>query len=79
VVRLGAQGRPTRLHRPSGRRRGLAAWILSRPVAAGVQWLVLTVLTVTTTLALYDVMRRIRVARVLMGMRVESRTRVPNG
>jgi len=56
----------------------LAAWILSWPVAAGLQWLVLTALTVTSTLALYDVLRRFRVARVLMGMRADSRARVPS-
>jgi surface polysaccharide O-acyltransferase-like enzyme len=49
----------------------LAAWILSWPVAGGLQWLVLTLLTVTCTLALYGLLRRFGVARVLMGMRVK--------
>jgi Acyltransferase family len=57
----------------------LAAWILSWPVAGGIQWLVLTLLTVTCTLALYELLRRFRVARVLMGMRVPRRARVPSG
>jgi glucans biosynthesis protein C len=47
----------------------LAAWILSWPVAAGVQWAVLTALTLTCSLALYDLLRRVRLARILMGMR----------
>jgi glucan biosynthesis protein C len=57
----------------------LAAWILSWPVAAGVQWFVLTALTLACSLALYDLLRRFRFARILMGMRVERRARVPSG
>ena len=57
----------------------LAGWILSWPLAGGLQWLVLTVLTVTCTLALYGVLRRVRLARLLMGMWVKSGARVPSG
>ena len=51
----------------------LAAWIVSWQVAAGVQWLALTALTVSCTLALYLVLRRIPLARRLMGMRAAPR------
>ena len=51
----------------------LAAWIVSWPVAAGVQWLALAVLTVVCSLALYTVIRRFRVTRVLTGMRPSGR------
>jgi surface polysaccharide O-acyltransferase-like enzyme len=57
----------------------LAAWILSWPVAGGIQWLVLTLLTVTCTLALYELLRRFRVARVVIGMREPRSARVPSG
>ena len=45
----------------------LAAWVLSRSVAASVQWIVLSVLTVTCSLALYELLRRFQVTRVLLG------------
>jgi hypothetical protein len=51
----------------------LAAWVVSWQVAAGVQWLALTALTVGCTLALYLVLRRIPLARTLMGMRAAPR------
>jgi hypothetical protein len=51
----------------------LAAWIVSWPAAAGVQWLALAVLTLVCSLALYAVIRRFRVARVLTGMRPSGR------
>jgi len=54
----------------------LAAWIVSWPVAAGIQWLVLAVLTVACSLALYAVIRRFRVGRVLTGMRPARRGNV---
>jgi len=47
----------------------LAACVLSWPVAAGVQWIVLSVLTVTCSLALYELLRRFQVTRALLGMR----------
>ncbi len=53
----------------------LAAWIVSWPVATGIQWLVLTVLTLACSLAIYDLLRRLRFARVLMGMRPRAQPR----
>jgi hypothetical protein len=47
----------------------LGWWVLSWPVAAGVQWLSLTLLTVTVTLALDEVLRRPAVTRRLLGLR----------
>ena len=47
----------------------LAAWVVSWRAGAGVQWLALTALTVTGTLALFAVLRQVPVARTLMGMR----------
>jgi glucans biosynthesis protein C len=57
----------------------LAAWVLSWPVAPAGQWLVLTALTVVCSLSLYGLLRRLRVARMLMGMRAEAPARVPTG
>jgi glucan biosynthesis protein C len=54
----------------------LAAWIVSWPVAAGIQWLALTVLTVALSVALYDLLRRPKLGRVLLGMRPRARSRV---
>jgi glucan biosynthesis protein C len=53
----------------------LAAWVLSWPVAAGVQWLVLTALTIAVTLSLYIGLRQVPLARTLMGMRAGGRRR----
>ena len=57
----------------------LAAWIVSWPVAAGLQWLALAVLTVVCSLTLYAVIRRFRVTRVLTGMRPSGRGSVTTG
>ena len=54
----------------------LAAWIVSWPVAAGIQWLTLAALTVACSLALYAVIRRFRVTRALTGMRAAGRSSV---
>jgi glucan biosynthesis protein C len=51
----------------------LAAWVVSWQVAFGVQWLALTALTVSCTLGLYLLLRRIPLARTLMGMRPAPR------
>jgi hypothetical protein len=51
----------------------LAAWVVSWQVAAGVQWLALTALTVSCTLGLYLLLRQVPLARTLMGMRAAPR------
>ena len=50
----------------------LAYWVLSWPVAPGVQWAVLTLLTVATTLGLYELLRRPAPVRRLLGLRTLS-------
>jgi glucans biosynthesis protein C len=46
-----------------------AAWVVSWHTSPGVQWLALTALTVTVTLALFAALRQLPVARTLLGMR----------
>jgi peptidoglycan/LPS O-acetylase OafA/YrhL len=53
----------------------LAYYVVRWPIPIPVQWLALTALTVGCTLALYEALRRWRVARLLLGMRPRPPTR----